>query len=164
MVPIIKKTQSGNNMKLSQFFEKQGTYVGIRLDDESKKVLVELQNVLRLENPLDPDKFHVTVLFSRKHIDVPVVDTTFSASVIRVECWKTGDGKSAVVAKLDCKGLVSRHEDLISIGGTHDYPDYSPHVTLSYDDKVSPMFVSGELKLVDEYIEPLDLEWIKNND
>ncbi|AGN30373.1 hypothetical protein VPFG_00376 [Vibrio phage nt-1] len=151
-------------MKLSKFLESQGTYVGIKVDEASKQELIQLQKTLRLQNPLDPDDFHVTVLFSRKQIDVPTVDTTFVATVEQIDCWKTQDGKHAVVAKMTCPELVERHEDLISIGGTHDYPDYQPHVTLSYDDVITPMFVNAEVRLVDEYIEPLDLNWVANND
>ncbi|QBX06151.1 hypothetical protein Va3_197 [Vibrio phage Va3] len=151
-------------MKLSKFLESQGTYVGIRLDEASKQELVRLQKTLRLKNPLEPDKFHVTVLYSRKQIDVPVVDTTFVATVEHIDCWKTQDGKYAVVAKMVCPELVERHDDLISIGGTHDYPDYTPHVTLSYDDAITPMPVNAEVRLVDEYLEPLDLNWVNSND
>ncbi|CAM0099488.1 RNA ligase [Vibrio phage K567] len=150
-------------MKLSTFLEGQGTYVGIKLDESSKQELVRLQTSLRLANPLDPDKFHVTVLYSRNQIDVPAVDTTFVATIEYIDCWKTQDGKHAVVAKMKCPELVARHEDLISIGGTHDYPDYTPHVTLSYDDAITPLFVEAEVRLVDEYVEPLDLSWAENN-
>ncbi len=150
-------------MKLSTFLESQGTYVGIKLDEASKQELVRLQTTLRLEHPLDPEKFHVTTLYSRKQIDVPTVDTVFVAKVTYIDCWKTQGGKFAVVAKLVCPELTERHDDLISIGGTHDYPDYSPHVTLSYDDAITPLQVDAEIRLVDEYVEPLDLSWAEDN-
>ena len=150
-------------MKLSTFLESQGTYVGIRLDEASKKEIIRLQETLRLENPLDADKFHVTVLYSRKQVDVPQSDAEYSAKIEYIDCWETKDGNHAVVAKMKCPELVARHDDLISIGGTHDYPDYTPHVTLSYDDMITPVFVDCDVRLVDEYIEPLDLNWTDNN-
>lgn len=151
-------------MKASEFEKTQGTYVGIKLDEASIQEIVNLQKVLHLKNPLDPSKFHVTVLYSRKRVNVPVVERTFLAQLQYVDCWKTQDGNFAVVAKMSCPELVERHEDLISIGGTHDYPDYTPHITLSYDDKITPIEVSGDVRLVNEYVESLKLDWISDNE
>ncbi|AUR86057.1 RNA ligase/cyclic nucleotide phosphodiesterase [Vibrio phage 1.081.O._10N.286.52.C2] len=151
-------------MNLSEYNETQGTYVGVKLDEASQQELITLQRVLRLTNPLDSKQFHATILYSRKQLDVPATDNTYQAKVNYVDCWKTQDGKYAVVAKLSCDALSERHDDLISAGGTHDYPDYSPHVTLSYDDKITPLFVNLDIRLVDEYVEPLDLNWIENNE
>jgi hypothetical protein len=145
-------------MKLSTFLESQGTYVGAKIDEDSTFELVRLQKSLRLNNPLEPKDFHTTILYSRKNIDVPVVEGSFASIGYYVDTWETKSGESVVVLKLRSERLTQRHEDLISIGGTHDYPDYSPHITLSYNDTVTPMHVDIEVTCIDEYIHELDLK------
>lgn len=146
-------------MSLTTFLESVGTYVAVKFDEESTAKIVALQQSLRLNNPLDKDKFHTTILFSRKAIPAYSTDTVYEGTITFVESWEGADGENAVVAKIDCPALVERHNDLIDVGGTHDYPEYQPHVTLSYDDTVNPLPVSISVKMVDEYVEDLDLNW-----
>ena len=150
-------------MTVRSFNEANGTYVGIRLDEESAATLVALQNTLRLKNPLNSDDFHATVLFSRTVVDVIPTDKVHTGVVKYIDVFEQQNGKYAVVAKLDCPTLEERHYDLRSIGGTHDFPTYQPHVTLSYDDYVTPMEVTASLTLIDEYVEPLNLDWVEDD-
>ena len=38
-----------------------------------------------------------------------------------------------MVAKLDCKGAHELFNHAIDLGATYDFPEYNPHITLSYD-------------------------------
>ena len=43
------------------------------------------------------------------------------------------NGKKCLVAKLDCKGAHELFHHAIDLGATYDFPEYTPHITLSYD-------------------------------
>ena len=54
--------------------------------------------------------------------------------------------------------------DRVEAGGSHDWPEYAPHVTLSYAvpegadlDGLKPF--NGELRFGAEIFEALDLDW-----
>lgn len=149
-------------MKFQQFLENQGTYVGVKVDSASSEWLIELQKTLRLKNPLDASKFHATVLYSRNGIEVPTTGNSYDAEAFKVDSWLDREGKSVVIVKLKSDELKQRHEELIDAGGTHDFPEFQPHITLSYDDTIKSIPITQSIKLVDEYSEPLDLDWVKN--
>lgn len=151
-------------MSVKPFSKSGGTYVGIRLDEKSVAIMVALQQSLGLKNPLDAEKFHTTVLYSRNPVEVVPLDKVHEATIKYIDCWEQRNGKYAVVAKLKCESLEERHDDLISIGGTHDFPSYQPHITLSYNDYITPMLADIDVVLSGEYVEPLDLDWAEDNE
>lgn len=77
-------------------------------------------------------------------------------------------GKTALVLKLSSKFLTNRHNEIIrNHNGTHDFDDYTPHVTLSYELNENEIgkFNKKNIKLdsipviINEYLEELDLDW-----
>lgn len=142
--------------------QSQGVYVGAKFSHESIVNLLRLQDALGLVEPTPADKMHVTVLFSRKNIPVSLESYKFKALPVEIETWKSSSGKkNVVVLKLQCPELTKRHNDLIAQGGTHDFPDYQVHVTLSYnhDKEIKLPVAFDHLIIQDEYTEPLDLDW-----
>jgi phage gp29-like protein len=114
------------------------------------------------------DDLHVTVLYSRTPVD------WFSLG----ESWGNdqngrltvapggprtvlalGD-KGAVVLRFASSDLSWRHESMIEKGASHDFDEYAPHVTITYDgsgvdlDKVEPY--TGELVFGPELFEELE--------
>jgi len=149
-------------MSFKKFNESnEGTYVGAKFDAQSVEQLVKLQKALGVKNPLPSSDFHVTVLYSRNKIDISTKDYSFQALPIEVTSWESDTGEYACVLKLVCPELNARHEEFISQGGTHDFDDYQIHVTLSYNHK-TPDFPVGmkHLNIVNEYTEPLNLDWV----
>lgn len=147
------------------FVNQKGTYIGARFIDTTP--IENLQKVLGLKNPLAPEKMHVTVLYSRNKLDAIELDESLvhEATGNEILTWKCQDGTDAVVLKMDSDSLSKRHDEWIKRGGTHDYPDYSAHVTLSYNDKIKP--IKGlmiPLEVSNEYHEELDLDWKPNKD
>jgi hypothetical protein len=73
--------------------------------------------------------------------------------------------------KFKCEELNARHKELMDEhDATYDFPEYKTHVTLSYDigdmdeTKLPDVIKTiGEMKIVKEYGEDLDLDWAKNN-
>ena len=127
-----------------------GTYVAVIPTPSTKALLQAWAAEQRIE--LDQD-LHVTILFSRAALNVVPKTNEFVATGVAFD--RFGD---ALVLKLKCDAMEQRHEELIAQGGTHDYPDYVPHLTIQF---------KSELKVTDvtvpdfglvfwrEYVEPL---------
>jgi len=74
------------------------------------------------------------------------------------------------VLTYDCPELIDRHNALMKEhGATFDYDEFKPHVTLSYDvgrefdTKKLPVADIGDINVIDEYSEELNLDWAKDN-
>lgn len=170
-------------MKLHEIFMEaestkttKGTYAGVYFDEDTKQVVQKFIKDNDIPKPVNVDKLHTTLLYSRKflpeyealgELDEPLIGTPDELVV-----WKTqGDGdkppSNCLVLKYDCPDLVSRHKELMKEhGATFDYEEYNPHITLSYDigdldiDELTD--VKKAIKRVvicEEYGEDLKLDW-----
>lgn len=168
-------------MKLYELMEtksdERGTYSAVKFD---KSTVDSLQDYIKendIPNPIAASKMHTTVLYSRKYcpdykpqgeISPPWIGTPDG-----LEVWETKGKlrdeptKRCLVLKFKCDKLSQRHKDLMKEhDATYDFPDYKPHITLSYDigdmdEKELPdvsKFLS-KIKIVSEYGEDLDLDW-----
>jgi hypothetical protein len=113
---------------------------------------------------------HVTVLYSKTPVDPMKMGESWSGDDqgnIRV---KPGGpralerfGENAVVLLFSSYDLESRHRGMVDAGGSHDFADYHPHVTISYDvpdtDLTAIKPYTGALEFGPEIFEPLDLDW-----
>lgn len=171
-------------MLLSQIYEgperrRKGTYAAVLFDDRTVESLLELQEKLEIPNPLGEDKFHTTLLYSRRYLpnytalgELEPVATSDDV-VYELEIWPSGSGeKNVLVLKYDCEWLSERHSRLMAEhGATWDYPDYIPHITLSYNvgewtpNNYAVSFGNQKpITIVEEYQEDLDLEWDPNEE
>lgn len=138
-------------MKLQELYQ-TGTYVAVRPTSSTLKLLQDWadQNLLQL----DPD-LHVTVLYSRKIISVYLSPDEFFGAPLSLSAL----GDCDIVLKLESKSLSKRHDELIAQGGTHDYPTYTPHITLKAKAEGSSMKdlspIQFGLMFSNEYSEPL---------
>ena len=80
------------------------------------------------------------------------------------DIFSVQSGENVLVMKLISQELQDRHNYLMeTYGATYDFPEYKPHVTLSYNysDKtavgISPF--TNKIILGMEYVEDLDLKW-----
>jgi len=117
---------------------------------------------------LTPDDFHVTIVYSKKPLDWNkfTPDTTkFKNDNDDRAMDKFGD---AVVLKFSSPTLNRRHEQFKNGGASWDYPDYQPHVTITYDGgdvnhtKIIPY--DGILAFGPEEFEDLDEDWSESID
>lgn len=158
---------------------KKGTYAGVKFDTETNKILHKYMKDNNIPNSVRPDKLHTTVLYSRKHLPnykAPgKLEHFISGKPIEFEVWPTRptDGSNparCLVLRYDSPELVKRHNELMKQhDATYDFPDYKPHITLSYDigdldEKKFPDIKKyiDEITITDEYQEDLDLDWAKN--
>lgn len=123
------------------------------------------------ETTLEADDLHVTIAYSRQPLDWMKVESA----------WDSEDGqlivppggarlveplgdKGAVVLLFNSSALSWRHENIIRAGASHDFPEFQPHVTITYAKpegmdlaKVEPF--RGKLIFGPEIFEPLDDDW-----
>jgi uncharacterized protein len=103
---------------------------------------------------------HVTIVYSRLAVDWLKMGNSWDETLIIpaggprvIETFNGG----AVVLAFANRLLEYRHADMISSGASSDYPDYQPHITITYDgaptdlSKVQPY--QGEIRLGPERFE-----------
>jgi hypothetical protein len=87
------------------------------------------------------DELHVTVLFSRTPVDWMKMGSGWDQDAdgkLKVPAGgarlveKLGD-KGAVVLLFASSALSWRHEDMVRNGASHDFDEYQPHVTITYE-------------------------------
>ena len=96
-----------------------------------------------LETTIPATDLHVTIVFSRAHVDW--------MKVAEYDGWGSDDdGKLAlppggprIVERFGTEGpvvqlfhstrLVWRHEEFVRNGASHEHPDYQPHITITYE-------------------------------
>jgi hypothetical protein len=123
------------------------------------------------KSTLQADDLHVTVCYSRKPVDWLKMGSPWDEDdkgQLRVKpggarvVEALGD-KGAVVLLFGSSQLSWRHEELVRHGASHDFDDYQPHVTITYDggdvdlELVEPY--RGELLFGPEIFEELDEDW-----
>ena len=126
-------------------------------------------DVWKIPNAIPCEKYHTTILYSRKPLPesvLPKIDLKKNKMVFKPSGLDLfGEGKDRVlVMKLDAPELITLHEKMIKLGATHDFPRYQPHVTISYDlpeDFNWNTITPPPVFLIPDriYFEPLDLDW-----
>lgn len=118
-----------------------GTFVAVRFREDTRQLLYAYALLNGIPNPLDPEEYHSTVVYSRNHIDfeqpefelVPIRHATPLAFDV-FEGVIDGKKGNCCVLKINSEYMNDRHYYLRRYhNATHDFPDYHAHVTLSYD-------------------------------
>jgi hypothetical protein len=121
---------------------------------------------------LPADEMHVTIAFSRTQIDWMKVESTWGGDEDGKFTVKPGGARlveklgDAVVLLFNASELSWRHETIKRAGASWDWPEYQPHVTITYDPPVNLDLESiepyrGEIKLGPEIFEEVDEDWAK---
>lgn len=145
----------------------KGTYVSAKFTEDTLDRIEKIQKYLGLLNPVSRADLHTTICFSR--VNVPFTASNASLEVSNknhLEVWQTNNGPALILC-LESPYLVERHKYSRILGASYDYPDYKPHITLSYNlgaqavdltiaDVNMPIVVSHEV------VEDLDLDWTKD--
>ncbi len=142
----------------------KGTYAAVKFSDTTLDFLEELQNKLQLFDPVPRDKLHSTICFSRVKINyMPITEKMPIGTPAALGVFEHNN-KRALVLILDSSYLNMRHEYAMILGATYDFPEYKPHITLSYDIGAlkildTALDKSKVLEMASEYVEDLDLDW-----
>lgn len=123
------------------------------------------------ETLLEGEDLHVTIAYSRRPIDWMKIPAAFDMDTDGKLTVPPGGArrvavlgdKGAVVLKFSSPALQWRHKDIRELGASWDYPEYQPHITLTYDagrvdlDSVKPYL--GPIIFGPERFEQLDPDW-----
>lgn len=146
-------------------------YVRRDLLPASAKALAAWAKVNGFASTLAESDMHVTVLYSKQPVDPMKMGEAWGSEANGDLIVKRGGpralerfGEGAVVLQFASWSLVSRHEDMVRAGASHDYEEYLPHVTITYSapdnldlSKIVPF--DGELHFGPEIFQPLDEDW-----
>lgn len=145
----------------------KGTYISATLSKKSQDDLDKWVTEHNIPNPSEPSEYHSTLIYSRKGIpdaknyDIPLPMKS------KIKGWKifpTQAGGNCLVAIMDSPEMTKHHKTIRKeYGATHDYPEYHPHVTISYDygDLPVPKEVPDlELEYDDTEFKPLDPDFV----
>lgn len=163
-------------MRLSDLLEQkedettEGTYAGYRLDTDSEEALMEAIKSMNIPNPVSQEDLHITLLYSRKFLPdyEPAKDTNIIVTPSKFTIFDGQDGSKVLVLILDCGQCIDRHIRLMAYyDATYDFPEYIPHITLSYDigdyslEDANMNFdkLPTSLLINSEYMEKLEFDW-----
>jgi hypothetical protein len=116
---------------------------------------------------LNKDDYHCTILYSRKFIPKEFEINDYDKHFCKPKEFKIFQfGKQwCLVLVIECKELNEIHKNLIKAGGTHDYDEFIPHVTLCLFDNKNDIDISKlelpkmTLEIVEIKTSPLDLDF-----
>lgn len=147
----------------------KGTYVAVKFSDETLDALQQLQSELKLLNKVKREDLHSTIVYSRVKIPYRINKVDTNEALVSqnqsLQLWETSDGKALVLLMNDAASLKFRHDYAKVLGATYDFPDYLPHITLSYNvgvQKVELFDTQIDIVTSHEYVEDLDLDWAKD--
>lgn len=117
--------------KITELNHDNGTIAMLKLSEESASTLSDWCQRCGIEC-IDPTKFHCTVLYSRVPVEhLSILHEKPVNIEANVKGWKKL-GK-ALTLELDCSKIEEIHDWMRQKGGTHDFPEYIPHLSLNYD-------------------------------
>lgn len=156
---------------------RSGTYAAVKYTSATCNVLKSLMDMYKIPNQVGVNDIHSTLIYSR--VKIPTSEyRNFNENTLSKMKWvfrptsfdlfnssASSTIKNVLVMKIDAPELKTLHKEIISIGATHDFEEYEPHITLSYDvnesfdlDKLNiPTFIN--LLPSEIYFESLDLNW-----
>jgi hypothetical protein len=134
------------------FDGKSGTYVSVVPDDRSVIKLCEWAR--KLGYWLDEaaiEELHSTIVYSKVAALSPEYDTgvQLTARLERFEFWPGHDDEGYLVAVLHSPALVKLHQEWLSKGAVHAFPEYTPHITLVEGLQPNPMLYERMVRLTD---------------
>ena len=122
------------------------------------------------KSTLSESEMHVTVAFSKAPVDWMKAGEAWAQSEDGGLTVRPGGprmievfGEGAVVLAFSSSDLAWRHMALREIGASWDWPEYQPHITITYASgdvdvsKIEPY--RGEIVLGPEIFEPIKLNW-----
>lgn len=121
-------------IKAAEETKGSGTYAALKLHPSSARLLSDWAKAQGIKNAFPPGELHITICYSKKPIDYKPL--SFIHGGRKVEPKDLGllgrDEKKSLVLHLNDGGFPHRRFRYAqSIGATHDFPEYLPHITLA---------------------------------
>lgn len=157
--------------------EDPGVYVAVHYSKESRDALTAYAESLKIDNITSPSsEFHTTVIYSTSPLKKGEkitprkwsVENPLTVKPKGLRIFKSRSGEHCLVLELTSPTLKRRFTTLMKDypSLSTDFPDYIPHITLSYDvgkDYTIPskpdFSLIKTLEIVEEYVDELDTNW-----
>lgn len=153
-----------------------GTYSACLYKQPSLDLLNAWAKINVIPNLIKKQSIHSTIIYSKTKVE-DRFQKSFNEKELDILAWKfkplkldmfsSSSGskdKNVLVMLLNAPELEEIHNNLVFNGASHDFDEYQPHITLSYD--VPERFDWRSLKMPSIYLipnkiyfEPLDIEW-----
>lgn len=119
-------------LKLDSYTGDSGCYVAVLPDEETKVALLELAFSLGFTDETAKEKFHTTVIYSKKPLKaVPKnLSNEYTGYCGKISTLVDHKGGIAVYAEISCPALHALHKTFKNHGAEHYYPEYLCHVTI----------------------------------
>ena len=149
-----------------------GTLVGVKYSKLTQLKVAKWFELLKIPNPVDVATLHSTLAYSKETLAMPYgrrpVDwKARSKHYFSVFANRQSEGKHALVLEIDCHEMITRHHYIRhAYNAPWDFPDFRPHVTLSYDVPAGfsvDFHPDLELEIIEEYTVPLADNWTGQN-
>lgn len=154
-------------MKLNDLHP-HGTYAEIKLDEQTTNYINSLMDHLGIENRTELHELHTTIVYSKTPCEGAMVldgmPTPFNGTIRKLQVWPTQDGKNCLVAIVDCPLANRLHQHFRNHhSASHDFDDYTPHITLSYDCDKNKSYTLPDgnhpIRYTNLKVKPLDPKW-----
>lgn len=154
-------------MKFTDLHHANGTYISLIPDAESCTQLEHLQEMYSVPNRLSKDKFHMTLIYSK--VPCPATEnlsetfTPITAQIQRLSFLPSQTGNQCLVADIESDDAHLLHHSIReNFGASHDYPEYLPHITLSYDCPSSLRILLNPISIRFErmLVKPIEKNWV----
>ena len=158
--------------------QSKGTYAGVRFSEDTVNQIKTFMEENEIPQPIPDEKMHTTLLYSRKHLPDYKAHGDYKQMMVgeptEFDLWESqpdedGNKSNCLVLQYDCEPLLERHKSLMDEhGGTFDFDEFKPHVTLSYNvgdldlSNLNPSNI-GPINVISEYQEDLNMDWAKSN-
>lgn len=136
-------------LKESDITEKPGNYVSIKCECPAlPDIFLQSSGEITKSGKCVPEgEHHITLMYSEfSDVDQALISKVLSSAaddfyvkITGAECFDAKlDGvlqedKKTLVLTVQSSILDTLHETLVSLGMTHSYPVFSPHITIAYD-------------------------------
>lgn len=120
----------------------KGLYCAVIFSERTKSDIMDYIHINEIPNPIHRDSLHATVMCSI--FPIPGIDRDEFGSICppiygKFKCFsvfKSKKGTNCVAMKFSCSALSWRHRQLHhEFDMIHNFQEYLPHITLSYDAK-----------------------------
>ena len=178
VMPFKKKAFGDRYSDDLRFKDARPRTLYVRRNVINAKDIVKWAKAVGFETTLAPEDMHVTIAFSKQPLDWSKVGEDWHGDKHGRITVKPGGmrlveilgdaAKPAYVLLFSSYQLSARHSDIRDAGASWDWPDFQPHISISYEmpaDYDQPKYAGviepyrGEIILGPEIFEELDEDW-----
>lgn len=137
---------------MDSIYKKKPLFVGRKVEKESAVKLRKFAHELGLTSALPVEDMHMTVVFSKTEVNWHDLEADNKKIIVTLSHLEMlGQNKDVLALNIkDYPYLNRRNKYYLDNGATSDWPDYKPHITLSW--KASGLNVDLTKKFNDQII------------